>query len=40
MHDFVAHIDRRSVFLESAFDDLDRSFDAGAKAAGLSQNHP
>ena len=38
VHDLVAHIDRRTVFLQRALDDLDRAHDAGAEAAGLGQN--
>ncbi len=35
VHDFVTHVDRRSVFLQRAFDDFDCPLDAGAEAAGL-----
>ena len=38
VHDLVAHIDRRAVFLERALDDLDRAHHAGAEAARLRQN--
>ena len=31
MHDFVAHIDRRAVFFQRAFNDFYRAVDAGAK---------
>lgn len=37
VHDLVADVDRRSVLLERAFDDLDRAHDSGAKSARLSQ---
>ena len=37
VHDLVAHVDRRAVFLQRALDDLDRAHDAGAKSAGLSK---
>ena len=40
VHDFVAHIDRRAVFLQSALDDLDGADHAGTKTAGLSENNP
>jgi hypothetical protein len=33
MHDFVPHIDRRAPFLQGQFNDLDRTVNAGAKAA-------
>jgi len=33
MDNFMAHIDRRAVFGERQFDDLDRPVDAGAEAA-------
>ena len=39
VHDLVAHIDRRPVFLQRAFHDLDRAHDACTKSARLSQNH-
>src|SRR5207249_2530908 len=39
VHDLMADIDRRPVFLERALDDLDRSFDPGAKASRLGQHH-
>ena len=35
VHDFVTHIDRRTVFFERALDDLDRTFDPRTKASGL-----
>ena len=37
VHDLVAHIDRRAVFLQRALHDLDRAHDARAKAARLRQ---
>ena len=37
VHDLVAHVDRRSVQLECAFDDLDRAVYAGAKTAGIGE---
>ena len=37
--DLVAHIDRRAVAIERALDDLDRADHAGAKTAGLGENH-
>ena len=37
VHDLVAHIDRRAIFLQRQHDDLDRPVDAGAKAARLAQ---
>jgi hypothetical protein len=37
VHDLVAHIDRRAVFLERTLDDLDGTHDARTKAAGLRQ---
>ena len=43
MDDLVAHIDGRPVFLQGALDNLDRSFDPRAEAAGLGQHdshHP
>ena len=36
--DLVAHVDRRTVFLQRALDDLDRAHDAGAKTSGLGEN--
>ena len=39
VHDFVAHIDRRAVFLQGALDDLDGADHAGAKTARLSENY-
>ena len=39
VHDFVTHIDRRAVFLQRPLDDLDGAHDAGAKTAGLGENH-
>ena len=35
VNDFVTHIDGRAIFVESALDDLDRSFDPGAETSGL-----
>ena len=35
VNDFMADIDRRTIFFERAFDDLDRSFYPGAEAPGL-----
>jgi hypothetical protein len=40
VHDFVADIDRRPIFLECLFDNLDRPLDAGAEASRLGQNDP
>ncbi len=40
VHDLVADIDRRAVFLERPFDDLDRALDAGAETPGLGQDDP
>jgi hypothetical protein len=40
VHDFVAHIDRRAVFLQGALDDLDGADDAGTETARLSENNP
>ena len=37
VHDLVAHIDRRTVFLQGALDDLDGADHAGAKSARLSE---
>ena len=34
VHDFVTHIDRRTVLFEGALDDLDRAIDAGTEATG------
>ena len=39
VHDLVADIDRRAVFLQRPLDDLDGAHDAGAKAARLRQIH-
>jgi hypothetical protein len=39
VNDFMAHIDRRPVFLQGALDDLDGAYDPRAKTAGLSQYH-
>jgi hypothetical protein len=40
VHDLVAHIDRRTVFLDRPLDDLDRPLHPGAKAPGLRENDP
>src|SRR4030095_10007851 len=37
--DFVANIDRRTELRERLFDDCDRTIDAGAKAAGVGEQH-
>ena len=37
VHDFVTHVDRRTVFLQRALDDLDGTDDAGAKTARLGE---
>src|SRR5262245_16790403 len=39
VHDLVAHIDRRPIFLQGALDDLDGTNHAGAESPGLGQNH-
>ena len=39
VHDLVAHIDRRTEFLQRPFDDLDGAHDAGAKTARLGEYH-
>jgi hypothetical protein len=38
MHDFVAHIDRRAEFHQSALDDVDGALHPGAKPAGLGED--
>ncbi len=38
MDDLMADIDRRAVFLQCAFDDLDGPFHTGAEAAGLGED--
>lgn len=38
MHDLVTHIDRRAVLLQRAIDDLDRTDNPRAKAAGLGKD--
>ena len=38
VHDLVAHVDRRAEALQRALDDLDRTVDAGAKAARLGED--
>ncbi len=40
MNDLMAHIDRRAVLFERAFDDLDGALDPGAEAARPGQDHP
>ena len=40
VHDFVAHIDRRTVFLQSALDNFDGADDAGTKTTWLGENNP
>jgi hypothetical protein len=37
VYDFVADIDRCSQELQSTFDDIDCSIDAGAKASGIGE---
>ena len=37
--DFVAHVDRRAIFLQSALDDLYGADHAGTETAGLSENY-
>ena len=39
VHDLVPDIDRRSEPLEGKLDDLDRTVDAGAEAAGSGDEH-
>jgi len=39
MHNFVANEDRRPVFLQGKFDDIDRTDDAGTKPARPGQNY-
>jgi len=39
VHDLVADIDGRAIFLEREFDDLYGALDAGAKSSGLRENH-
>ncbi len=39
VHDLVAHIDRRAVFLQRPFDDLDGAHDTGAETARLGEYH-
>ena len=38
--DLVAHIDRRAIFLDRAFHDLDGALDSGAESPRLRQDHP
>ena len=38
VHDLVAHIDRRAVFLQRQLDDVDRAHDARTESARLGQN--
>jgi hypothetical protein len=37
MDDFMPHIDRRAIFLESPFNDINGTHDAGTKAARLGE---
>src|SRR6202167_86301 len=39
MDDFMAHIDRRPVFLQGTLDDLDGAHNPRAETTGLSQYH-
>jgi hypothetical protein len=39
VHNLVAHIDRRPVFLQGALDNLNRAHDAGTKTARLGEYH-
>ena len=39
VNDLVAHVNRLVVFLQRAFDDLNRAHDASAEAPRLSENH-
>ena len=39
VHNLMADIDRRTIFLQSAFHDLDRTHHAGAKTARLSEDN-
>ena len=39
MHDFLAHVDRRAVKIESDLDHIDGSHHAGAEAARLQQKN-
>ena len=39
MNNFVAHIDRRAVFLERKFDDLDCAIDTSAKTARFTKKN-
>src|SRR5262249_41007294 len=39
VHDLVPHVDRRPVLVERTLDNLNRTYDAGAKAARLRQNN-
>ncbi|MET3625675.1 hypothetical protein ABIC51_000481 [Burkholderia sp. 572] len=38
MHDLMTHIDRRTVLLQRAIDDLDRTDNSRTKAAGLGKD--
>ncbi|BHO58215.1 hypothetical protein thsbcT34_55620 [Burkholderia contaminans] len=38
MHDLMTHIDRRTVLLQRAIDDLDRTDNPRTKAAGLGKD--
>src|SRR5262249_37149390 len=37
VHDFVAHVDRRTERFQRALDDLDGAVDTGTKAAGIGE---
>jgi hypothetical protein len=39
VHNLVTDVDRWAIFLQRALDNLDRPLDAGAEAAGLSQDN-
>ena len=39
VHDFVAHIDRRTVNRQRAFDDFDRAVDTSAETAGFGEKN-
>ena len=38
VHDFVAHIDRRTEFLQGTFDDGDGAFNTGTKTARIGED--
>ena len=40
VHDLVAHIDRRPVFVQRALDNVDGALDSGAETPRLGKNHP